>query len=150
MYNPAFRKFLSLTLALLYLLLSVGGASAFISCNEPDGYSHVEYNPAGRCDSKCDTSTTLSRGSIPTLSHGSISTLSLKDGDISSCQDFSLSHDCARFCFQKNFCNFPVISLLATGTPHFPPVHQISVRLLHAPQPPPQALAALRTTVLII
>jgi hypothetical protein len=142
MPNPARLKLTSMTLALVYLLLSAGGASTLVFCTEPDGYSHVEYNSVGLCGSKCDTSTTLSHGSIPTLS--------LKDGNISICRDVSLSQDIARFNFQKNFYNLSAISLSATGAPHFLPVHQIPVRLLHAPQPPPQALAALRTTVLLI
>ncbi len=141
MRNPALRKLISLTLALAYLFLGAGGASALIACYEPEGYSHVEYNPAGQCYSKCDISTTLSNGSIPTLS--------LEDGAISTCQDVSLSQELAHSS-HKFFYNLPVLSLSATATPYFSPAHQIPVHLLHAPQPPPQTLAALRTIVLII
>jgi hypothetical protein len=142
MRNSALQKLTSWTLVLICIFLSAGGANALVSCNEPDGYSHVEYNLAGRCDFNCDSSTSFPHSKIPSLS--------LEDKEISICQDVSLSQDLARSNFQQNVYNLPIIFMSAIGAPYFPPAHQIPVRLLHAPQPPPQALAALRTTVLII
>jgi len=130
-------------LVLVYLLLSAGGASAFFMCHEPDGYAHLEYNPAGQCQSDCDTSAAPKPDNDFDFS-------SLEKVDASVCADFALNLEITRYNVQKNVSSLPAGATTINTRPISPQTHALPVRLLHAPQPPPLALVALRTIVLII
>lgn len=126
----------------LYLFLGVGGAHAFVWCQDTAGASRVEFNLGGRCAPGCgdaaEASSTAERNLLPDTAGDDC-----RDQSIQSQQNRSRSFDPG--------LDLPAVVGSILPDPQFPHPARIQIRLLRAPQPPPsQALATLKHTLLLI
>ncbi len=140
------RKLVSRLLVLVYLLVGSGIGNALLWCQESEAFSHLEYNLAGKCQDVC----LPAEGSQESGGQTPLARLAWSSAD--GCLDtpISLSHAPA-----PRARDLPADSV----TPGWPAFHFFSIRNLPAArltglnlvaQPPPsQALAALRTIVLL-
>ena len=141
-----YKKSASLLFLLAYLLIGSGIANALIVCQESKDFSHLEYNPSGKCPNVC----LPAEGDHENLGLASLPLPSWSSAD--DCLDTSVSLFHAPAPEGKNLLTAPVSpNGLAF---HFPPTsHLDAIRLtrlnLVAQPPPSQALNSLRTIVLL-
>lgn len=126
----------------LYLLLGVGGAHAFVWCQDGSGDSRVEFNLAGRCEPGCGDTARPESAEPESLQHEQAG---------ADCSDQSTSLQQFR---PRGFdlgLDLPALVGAIAPIPQFPHPALTQVRLLRAPQPPPsQVLATLAHTILLI
>jgi len=140
------RKSVSLLFLLAYLLVGTGIANALIVCQESKDFSHMEYNPSGKCRNVCLPAT----GSHENLGLNSLPLPSWSSAD--DCLDTSVSLSHARAHGGKNLLAAPALpSGLAFHLPPIPSLDAVSLTRLNLVDqpPPPQALVSLRTIVLL-
>jgi hypothetical protein len=143
------KKFVARLLILVYLLIGFGIGNGLIWCQESEAYSHLEYNPSGKCHYVQDGCLTAdNQGDIDKqLSLTILSKPSSADhSDIST----SISH--ALPTRDKDFKADTVVHALVPFDAiqvKNQPVARLSTLKLAAQPPPHQALTALKTIVLL-
>lgn len=136
------RKPLAWLLLLTYLLLGVGGAHAFVWCQDASGDSRVEFNLGGRCAPGCGDEAAAQPAQPESLQQQEAA---------EDCSDQSTSQQQFRPRSFDPGLDLPALVNSSIPLPQYPHPTQAQVRLLRAPQPPPsQVLATLRTTILLI
>jgi hypothetical protein len=140
------KKSISALLVLAYLLIGSGIGNAMLWCQESEAFSHLEYNLAGKCQHVCPPmeGSHVAGGQTDT----SAALLFVSD----DCQDTQVSLSHAPASGGQNLLAAPVSP--GSCSFHIPLVSYLAVagltRLnLVAQPPPPQALIALRTVVLL-
>lgn len=137
----AARKTLAWLLLLIYLMLGVGGAHAFVWCQDATGDSRVEFNLSGRCAPGCGDEAPAQP----------VEPESLQQQTAAECSDQSTSQQQYRPRGFDPGQDLPVLVGSMLPLPPYPHPTQIQVRLLRAPQPPPsQILATIGYTLLLI
>ncbi|MHB1400625.1 MAG: hypothetical protein ACYDAI_18685 [Trichloromonadaceae bacterium] len=137
----ATRKTLAWLLLLIYLLLGVGGAHAFVWCQDATGDSRVEFNLSGRCAPNCGDEAPAQP----------VEPESLQQQTAADCNDQSTSPQQYRSRGFDSGQDLPALVGSLLLLPPYPHPTQIQVRLLRAPQPPPsQVLATIGYTLLLI
>lgn len=145
------KKLMARLLVLVYLLTGVGLGNGLLWCQESEAFAHVEYNLAGKCQEGQD-------GCLPAderrADPGQSGLAPLAWSSSADCLDTpasrSLSH--ARTPAGKDLPDPPLADDWSAAL--FPPVGNLpatglSGLNLATQPPPPQALAALRTVVLL-
>ncbi|OHB33582.1 MAG: hypothetical protein A2X84_11850 [Desulfuromonadaceae bacterium GWC2_58_13] len=138
-----FHRFFAALLVAIYLLAGGGLARAVIWCVNESGHSHVEFNPAGNCQVSCD-----SAGDRPTAPERT--TLNENSGE-QTCQDVVLLSSQAKDSRLSKLTPPPssALSLLPPARRTLTAFNLPAARLRVAELPPPMALAALRSVVLL-
>ena len=142
------KKFIIRLLLPLYLLVGIGIGNGLLWCQESDAYSHMEYNPTGKCEA-------AEHDCLATDDNGFNTnqlTPSLSRNATADCLDTlaALSHATARD--TDNLLDDLTATEGATLHPsfgNFSPVIRLTNLKLAAQPPPRQALIALRTIVLL-
>lgn len=141
-----YKKSVSFLFLLAYLLVGSGIANALIFCQESRSFSHLEYNPSGKCRNICLPDTGSHEN--PGLNSPPLPSWSSTDG----CLDTPASLFHAPAPEGKNLLAASVSSGgLASAISSLKPLCRLSLtRLNLVAQPPPsQALISLRTIVLL-
>ncbi len=140
------RTLISRLLVLVYLLVGSGIGNTLLWCQESEAFSHLEYNLAGKCLDVC----LPAEGGRESGEQTTLSPLSWSAADGCLDTQISLSHapapgakDLLADSVTPAWSAFPFFSLR-----NFPATRLTRLNLVAQP-PPPQALAALRTIVLL-
>lgn len=138
----AVKKPLAWLLLLIYLLLGVGGAHAFIWCQDATGDSRVEFNLSGRCAPGCGDEIPAQPVKPERLQ---------QQETTAECSDQSTSPQQYRPRGFDPGQDLPALVGSILLLPPYPHPTQIQLHLLRAPQPPPsQVLATIGYTLLLI
>lgn len=141
-----YKKSASFLLVLVYLLVGSGFGNALLWCQDSEAFSHLEFNLAGKCQEVCQPA----EGSHGI--GGQTARPLFSWGAAADCEDtpVSLSHALAPSAKKL------LADAVSPGWPtsHFLPFGNCSATSLTslnlvAQPPPPQALALLRTVVLL-
>lgn len=136
----AAKKPLAWLLLLIYLLLGVGGAHAFVWCQDATGDSRVEFNLSGRCAPGCGDESPAQPVKPESLQQ-----------QTADCSDQSTTPQQYRSRGFDSGQDLPALVDSMLLLPPYPHPTQMQVRLLRAPQPPPsQVLATIGYTLLLI
>ena len=140
------KKSVSVFLVLAYLLIGSGIGNALLWCQESETYTHLEYNLAGNCRIAC-----LPAGEDQETG-GRTAISPVLESVADDCQDTQVSFSHAPASGGKNRPAAP--DSPASFSFQFAPTNHLLVSSLTrlnllAQPPPPQALIALRTIVLL-
>lgn len=141
------QRHLTAFLLLAYLIVGLGVSNALLLCKESETFSHVEFNPAGQCQSSC-LPPTINQNNPEWPSPSSFSGQTFAD-----CQDsqVSLFHAPASRAQSIPLAPSTLGELVVQVSSNQHPNTAKLVRLSLAAQPPPsQTLLSLRTIVLLI